>query len=106
MLDEVKPTLWEQHAQSITAAITLAILIGAGTLLLSMRDDISMMKTELKFMSEKLNNAGDDRFRGADWRREKSILDERFFELRNTGREMEKRVEDVERKQERLRPAR
>jgi predicted nuclease with TOPRIM domain len=103
-MDDSKPTLWEQHAQSITAAITLAILIGAGTLLLSMRDDISSMKTELKFMSEKLNSAGDDRFRGADWRREKSILDERFIGLRSEVQDLRKRVEELERTQAKNHP--
>ena len=97
-MSEEKPSLWEQHAQSITAAITLAVLIGAGTLLLTMRDDISSMKTELKFMSEKLNNAGDDRFRGSDWRREKSLLDERFFDLRSQVKELDKRVDELEAK--------
>ena len=98
-MSEEKPSLWEQHAQSITAAITLAVLIGAGTLLLTMRDDISTMKTQLQYMTEKLNSAGDDRFRGADWRREKALLDERALQIRSDVQELRKRVEELERMQ-------
>ena len=96
-MSEEKPSLWEQHAQSITAAITLAVLVGAGALLLSMRDDISSMKTQLQFMTEKLNSAGDDRFRGSDWRREKQSLDERHLQLRSDVQELRKRVDELER---------
>lgn len=102
--DEPKPvTLFEQHAQTIVAAVTLAILVGAGTLLLNMRDDIASMKAEVRHMGEQLKNAGDDRFRGADWRQQKAILDERFYDLRSQVKELEKRIEAVERAKDKLR---
>ena len=99
-----KQSLFEQHAQSIIAGLTLTILIGTGTLLISMRDDLSTMKAEMKFLSEKLNQAGDDRFRGSDWRREKTILDERFFELRSKVHDMEKRIIEIERRLDKNHP--
>lgn len=92
-MSELKPpSLFEQHAQSIVAAVTLAILLGTGTLLVAMRDDIAGMKADMRHMSSQLNQAGDDRFRGADWRREKALLDERFYELRGRVAEMEKTI--------------
>jgi predicted nucleic acid-binding Zn-ribbon protein len=44
-----------------------------------------------------LNSAGDDRFRGSDWRREKQALDERHLQLRSDVQELRKRIDELER---------
>jgi hypothetical protein len=76
--DEKKPSLFEQHAQTALALVATSVLLGSGGLLLGMREDVQVLKRDVQHMSEKLQMAGDDRFRGADWRREERQLNERF----------------------------
>ena len=79
--DDKKPSLFEQHAQTGLAVVATTILLGSGGLLLGMREDVSVLKRDVQHMSEKLQSAGDDRFRGNDWRREERIIIERFQRL-------------------------
>ena len=79
--EEKKPSLFEQHAQTALAVIATSILLGSGGLLLGMREDVQVLKRDVQHMSEKLQSAGDDRFRGADWRREERVISERFQRL-------------------------
>lgn len=88
-MDFDKPNLWEQHAQTILTAVILSMLLGAGGLLLALREDVQVLKTTVSYLNQQIQSGVDDRFRGADWRREKERLDDRFIELR-------KRVEDLE----------
>ena len=76
--EEKKPSLFEQHAQTGLAVVATSILLGSGGLLLGMREDVQVLKRDVQHMSEKLQMAGDDRFRGADWRREERVINERF----------------------------
>jgi hypothetical protein len=76
--DEKKPSLFEQHAQTGLAVVATSILLGSGGLLLGMREDVQVLKRDVQHMSEKLQMAGDDRFRGADWRREERQINDRF----------------------------
>jgi hypothetical protein len=76
--DDKKPSLFEQHAQTGLAVVATSILLGSGGLLLGMREDVQVLKRDVQHMSEKLQSAGDDRFRGNDWRREERVIIERF----------------------------
>jgi hypothetical protein len=76
--DKPKQSLFEQHAQTALAVIATSVLLGSGGLLLGMREDVQVLKRDVQHMSEKLQMAGDDRFRGADWRREERVLNDRF----------------------------
>jgi hypothetical protein len=82
--EEKKPSLFEQHAQTGLALVATSVLLGSGGLLLGMREDVQVLKRDVQHMSEKLQSAGDDRFRGADWRREERVIVDRFnrIELR------------------------
>lgn len=86
---EEKVSLWEQHAQTILTAVVLSLLLGSGGLLLSLREDVQVLKTQITFLNETIKSGVDDRFRGSDWRREKERLDDRW-----AG--MVKRVEALE----------
>ena len=69
-----KPSLFEQHAQTVLGAAVLALLVGTGTLMWQMSKDV-------QYLTISVQNAGDDRFRGADWRREEANLNRRFNDL-------------------------
>jgi hypothetical protein len=84
-----KQSLFEQHAQTGLAVIATSILLGSGGLLLGMREDVQVLKRDVQHLSDSLKTAGDDRFRGADWRREERALNDRFQRL-------EQRVEKIE----------
>lgn len=71
-------TIIERHAQTIIVAILLALLLWAGATLLTIRDDVTTLKVQVAQMEGQLRNAGDDRFRGSDWRREREIIEARF----------------------------
>ena len=83
MTDQIppQPSLFEQHAQTILTSIILAALVGAGALLVTLHNDVQVMKAQLTFVNDQIKQGVDDRFRGADWRREKERLDERFLNL-------------------------
>ena len=84
-----KPSLFEQHAQTILTATVLALLLGSGGVLLALREDVSVLKSQVNFMNNQIQQGVDDRFRGADWRREKERLDERH-------RQIELRMDKIE----------
>jgi len=86
---EKKPSLFETHAQTGLAVIITSILLGSGGLLLGMREDVQVLKRDMSHLSDSLKSAGDDRFRGADWRREERALSDRFQRI-------EQRVERLE----------
>ena len=71
----------ERHAQTIIAAILLALLLWTGATLLTIRDDVTTMKVQVANLEGQLRSAGDDRFRGADWRREREIIEQRFTRI-------------------------
>jgi hypothetical protein len=75
---EQRRSVIEQHIQTIITAILLALLIWNGTTMLSMRDDVTTLKVQVAGMEGQLKSAGDDRFRGSDWRREREIIEARF----------------------------
>jgi hypothetical protein len=75
---ETKSSLFERHAQTALAVIATSVLLGSGGLLLGMREDVQVLKRDVQHMSEKLQSAGDDRFRGSDWRREERVITDRF----------------------------
>jgi hypothetical protein len=76
-----QPSLFEQHAQTILTSIILAAIVGSGALLITLHNDVQIMRTQLAYVNEQLKIGVDDRFRGSDWRREKERLDERFLNL-------------------------
>ena len=84
-----KASLFEQHAQTILGMIVLAAIVGSGSLLLALHNDVQVMKTQLNFVNDQIKQGVDDRFRGADWRRE-SLLIEKHFE------EHERRLQKLE----------
>jgi hypothetical protein len=79
--DDKKPSLFEQHAQTGLAVVATTILLGSGGLLVAMREDVSVLKRDVQHLSDALKNTGDDRFRGADWRREERAITDRFQRL-------------------------
>jgi len=81
--------MFEQHAQTILGMIVLAAIVGSGSLLVGLHNDVQVMKTQLNFVNEQIKAGVDDRFRGADWRREKERLDERFIQLMNRVEKLE-----------------
>ena len=87
--EEKKPSLFEQHAQTALAVIATSVLLGSGGLLLGMHEDVQVLKRDVQHMSEKLQSAGDDRFRGADWRREERVITDRLQRI-------EQRLEKLE----------
>ena len=88
-------TIIERHTQTIIVAILLALLLWSGSTLLSIRDDVTAMKIQVANLEGQLRSAGDDRFRGADWRREREIIEQRFNRIEML---MEKHVEDWNRR--------
>jgi hypothetical protein len=87
--DEKKPSLFEQHAQTGLAVVATTILLGSGGLLVAMREDVSVLKRDVQHLSDNLKTSGDDRFRGADWRREERVINERFLRLEQRVDRME-----------------
>ena len=88
---EIQPkvSLFEQHAQTILTSIILAALLGSGGLLVALHNDVQVMMEQIRFVNEQIKQGVDDRFRGADWRREKERLDERFNNLMNRVEKLE-----------------
>lgn len=84
-----KPSLFEQHAQTILGMVILSAVVGAASLLLGLHNDVQVMKKQLEFVNDQIKSGVDDRFRGADWRREKERLDERFSNLMNRVERLE-----------------
>jgi hypothetical protein len=76
--EEKKPSLFEQHAQTALAVIATSVLLGSGGLLLGMREDVQVLKRDVQHLADQLKSGVDDRFRGADWRREERVLNDRF----------------------------
>jgi hypothetical protein len=95
--DEQSPrsTVIERHAQTIIVAILLALLLGTGGTLLGIRDDVTRLNVKMTNVETQLQNAGDDRFRGADWRREREIIEQRFNRIEVL---LEKHTEDYNRR--------
>jgi hypothetical protein len=88
-------SILERHAQTIIVAILLALLLWAGATLLTIRDDVTTLKVQVATLQGELRSAGDDRFRGADWRREREIIEQRFTRIETL---LEKHAEQSERK--------
>lgn len=86
---------FERHAQTTIASIMLLITVGAGTVLLSLRDDMATIKAELSFLRLQMNNEQTDKFRGADWLREKQIMESRFDGLRYRVEQLERERRNV-----------
>lgn len=82
-MDDETPrgSILERHAQTVIVAILLALLLWAGATLLTIRDDVITMKVQVQQVQSELRNAGDDRFRGSDWRREREIIESRFARI-------------------------
>lgn len=77
--DEIpRGSILERHAQTIIAAVLLGLVLWAGNTLLTIKDDVTTLKVQVATMQADMRNAGDDRFRGADWRREREIIEQRF----------------------------
>jgi len=72
----------ERHVQTILVAGTMAILSWVLLSVLDIRERLTKFEERLATLSGQVNSGTDDRFRGQDWRREKSLLDERFDRLR------------------------
>jgi hypothetical protein len=87
--EEEQKSLFEQHAQTLLTSVILAAVVGAGALLMTLYNDVQVMKTQLNYLQEQLKVGVDDRFRGADWRREERVLNDRFERI-------ERRVERLE----------
>jgi hypothetical protein len=90
-----KQSVFERHAQTIIALGVLGLVVWAGTTLLTIRDDVTTLKIQVNVLQTQLNNAGDDRFRGADWRREREIIESRFNRIEAL---LEKHTEDYNRR--------
>jgi hypothetical protein len=91
-------TIFERHAQTIIALGILGLVVWTGNTLLTIKDDVTTLKVQVGNLQGQLNNAGDDRFRGADWRREREIIEARFNRIEML---MEKHIEDYNRKNSR-----
>lgn len=79
--EQPRSSIIERHAQTIIAAILLGLVLWAGNTLLTIKDDVTTLKVTVNTLQSQLQNAGDDRFRGSDWRREKEIIDDKFRRL-------------------------
>jgi hypothetical protein len=88
----------ERHAQTIIVAILLALLLWAGATLLTIRDDVTTLKVQVATLEGTVRSAGDDRFRGSDWRREREIIEQRFNRIELL---LERHIESMERKNSR-----
>jgi len=88
---EQKGTVFERHAQTIIALGVLGLIVWAGNTLLGIRDDVTTLKIQVNVLQTQLQNAGDDRFRGTDWRREREIIEQRFNRIEML---LERHVED------------
>jgi len=85
----------ERHIQTAVVTILLALLIGNVTTLLAMRDDVTTLKVQIANLEGQLRSAGDDRFRGSDWRREREIIEQRFNRIEAL---LEKHIEAMDRR--------
>ena len=91
-------TIIERHAQTIIVAILLALLLWAGATLLTIRDDVTTLKVQVAALEGTVRSAGDDRFRGSDWRREREIIEARFNRIEML---LEKHIEQMDRRNSR-----
>lgn len=89
MASDERPSLFEQHAQTILAGIALVAITSAVALLLLLREDVSVLKTTVSHLNAQIQQGVDDRFRGSDWRREERSINERFQRI-------ERRIEKIE----------
>lgn len=90
-----RSSIIERHTQTIIVAILLALLLWTGATLLTIRDDVITMKVQVAQLQSEIRNAGDDRFRGSDWRREREIIEARFNRIELL---LERHVEDWNRR--------
>lgn len=97
MTDEIEPkgTVFERHAQTIIALGVLGLVVWAGNTLLAIKDEVTTLKVQVTVMQSQLQNAGDDRFRGSDWRREREIIEQRFNRIEAL---LERHTEDYNRR--------
>ena len=79
--DNGKTSVFETHAQTVLGAVVLALLVGTGTLMWQMSKDVQALQKDVQYLTISVQNAGDDRFRGADWRREEANINRRFNDL-------------------------
>jgi len=79
----------ERHAQTIISGVVAALLGWVGVSLLDLRDRTTRVEVQLVSLLATVTEGTTDRFRGADWLREKARLDDRFYSL-------QRRVEQLE----------
>ena len=96
--EQDRRTVFERHAQTIIVAILLALLLWTGTTMITVRDDVTTLKVQVANLDGQLRSAGDDRFRGSDWRREREIIEQRFNRIEAI---LEKHIESMERRNSR-----
>jgi len=90
-----KQSVFERHAQTIIALGVLGLVVWAGNTLLAIKDEVTTLKVQVTVLQTQLQNAGDDRFRGSDWRREREIIEQRFNRIEVL---LERHVEDFNRR--------
>jgi len=71
----------ERHVQTILTAVVAALLGWVGVSLLDLRDRTTRLEVQTHNVAAMVADGTNDRFRGADWRREKERLDDRYNAL-------------------------
>lgn len=77
---EIQPkrSLMEQHFQTGVTALMLGLLFWTGNTLIDIKQKVTTLEVQVQIMQAQLQSGVDDRFRGADWRREKEVIEDRF----------------------------
>jgi len=71
----------ERHIQTILTGVVAALLGWVGVSLLDLRDRTTRLEVQTQNVAQLVADGTNDRFRGADWRREKERLDDRYNAL-------------------------
>ena len=79
----------ERYVQTIVVGLTLAAMAWTASTLWDLKATTARMEEQISSLRGAIVDANGDRFRGADFTREKALLDERHQEL-------ERRVERIE----------
>ena len=79
----------ERHVQTIVVGLTLAAMAWTASTLWDLKATTARMEEQINSMRGAIVDANGDRFKGADWTRERARIDERHQVL-------ERRVERVE----------
>lgn len=86
---EERRSILERHVQTIIVSATIALLGWQLLTTLDIREKLTRFEERLLSLQGQVNSGIDDRFRGADWRREERALNDRFDRV-------EKRLDKVE----------